>query len=92
LYLQRPAPHCGDGADQLHPQGGHRADHVLIRVGDIGQRSQKHLCRFTWADVAYFDTDLAPLRKVHPALMDFSTWLEKSGRALLASQLSAPAA
>ncbi|MGW0957690.1 NmrA family NAD(P)-binding protein [Streptomyces gelaticus] len=42
---------------------------------------------FTWANETYYDSDLAPLRKVHPGLMSFGAWLDRSGRARLMAQL-----
>ena len=44
---------------------------------------------YTWANETYFDTDLAPLREAFGDLMDFDTWLERSGRARLLAQLKA---
>lgn len=46
---------------------------------------------FTWANERYFDTDLAPLREAYPDLMDFSTWLNRTGKARLLTQLESPA-
>lgn len=42
---------------------------------------------FTWANATYYDTDLAPLKKAFPGLMDFGTWLDRSGRTRLMTQL-----
>jgi hypothetical protein len=44
---------------------------------------------FTWANETYYDTDLGPLRDAFPDLMDFGTWLDRSGRARLLPQLRA---
>ena len=44
---------------------------------------------FTWANETYFDTDLVALREAFGDLMDFGTWLERSGRARLLTQLEA---
>ena len=43
--------------------------------------------RFTWANERYFDSDLTPLRHAHPGLMDFTVWLNRTGKARLLAQL-----
>lgn len=44
---------------------------------------------FTWANESYYGSDPEPLRKTHPGLMDFRTWLERSGRMRLMAQQDA---
>lgn len=44
---------------------------------------------YTWADETNFDTDLAPLLEAFGDVMGFDTWLERSGRARLLTQLEA---
>ena len=43
---------------------------------------------YTWANATYYDADPAAVRALHPGLMDFRNWLERSGRDLLTARLN----
>ncbi|MFJ9173205.1 NmrA/HSCARG family protein [Streptomyces sp. NPDC102360] len=44
---------------------------------------------YAWANETYYEADPGAVRGVHPGLMDFRTWLERSGRDRLLAQLDA---
>lgn len=44
----------------------------------------------TWANETYYTVDLAPVQAALPDIMDFPTWLERSGRTHLMAQLDTP--
>ncbi|MCX4853304.1 hypothetical protein [Streptomyces canus] len=41
----------------------------------------------TWANKTYYAVDLAPVQAAFPDVMDFATWVERSGRTHLMAQL-----
>jgi hypothetical protein len=62
------------------------------RSRPCGERAPEAAKVSTWANERYFDTDLTPLRRAHPGLMDFTVWLNRTGQARLLVQLeSTPA-
>ncbi|MGW3497346.1 hypothetical protein [Streptomyces sp. NPDC001020] len=46
----------------------------------------------TWANGTFHDIGLALVRKAFPGVMDFDSWLDRSGRARLQTQLDSPSA
>jgi len=78
-------------ADALSTAVGRPIPHTQIPLEILWERVPAAAKVFTWANERYYDTDLAPLRHAHPGLMDFTTWLDRTGKArLLAQQESAP--
>lgn len=61
--------------------------HTRIPLKTLWEHQPEAAKVFTWANETYYDSDPAPLRAAHPGLMDFGTWLERSGRERLAAQL-----
>ncbi|OIJ25632.1 NmrA/HSCARG family protein [Nocardioides luteus] len=76
-------------AEALSAAAGVPVPHSQIPVDLLWQHDPEVAKVFTWADATYYDSDLAPLRKAHPGVMDFATWLDRSGRARLMTQLHA---
>jgi uncharacterized protein YbjT (DUF2867 family) len=73
-------------ADALSASAGRQVPHTQIPLEVLWEHNPEVAKVFTWANETYYDTDLAPLRKTHATLMDFSTWLERSGKARLLAQ------
>jgi uncharacterized protein YbjT (DUF2867 family) len=94
-YLGRAMEITGDKlttpqiADALSTAAGRPVPHTQIPLKVLWDHSPEAAKVFTWANETYFDTDLAPLREAFGDLMDFGTWLERSGRARLLTQLEA---
>jgi uncharacterized protein YbjT (DUF2867 family) len=94
-YLGRAMEITGDKlttpqiADALRTAAGRLVPHTRIPLEVLWDRSPAAAKVFTWANETYYDTDLAPLRAALVDLMDFATWLERSGRARLLTQLEA---
>ncbi|MEV0198761.1 hypothetical protein [Nonomuraea sp. NPDC050691] len=63
--------------------------HTRIPLDVLWEHSPEAAKVFTWAGETYYDTDVAPLREIHPGLMDFGTWLDRSGKSRLRAQLDA---
>ncbi|MEV1169383.1 NmrA/HSCARG family protein [Nonomuraea sp. NPDC049784] len=74
-------------ADALSAAAGRPVPHTQIPLKILWEHSPEAAKVFTWANETYYDSDPAPLRTVHAGLMDFSTWLNRSGRARLLAQL-----
>jgi len=74
-------------ADALSAAAGHQIPHTRIPLTTLWEHNPEVAKVFTWANETYYDTDLAPLRKAYAALMDFTTWLDRSGKARLLAQL-----
>jgi len=79
-------------ADALSTSADRPIPHTQVPLQALWEHAPEAAKVFTWASERYYDTDVAPLRQAHPGLMDFSTWLNRSGKArLLAHLLSTPA-
>ena len=79
-------------ADALSAAAGRPIPHTQIPLETLREHAPEAAKVFTWANERYFDTDLTPLRRAHPGLMDFTVWLNRTGQARLLAQLeSAPA-
>ncbi len=79
-------------ADALSASAGRPIPHTQIPLETLWEHAPEAAKVFTWANERYFDTDLGPLRQAHPGLMDFTTWLNRTGNARLLAQLeSTPA-
>jgi uncharacterized protein YbjT (DUF2867 family) len=76
-------------ADALSAAAGRPVPHTQIPLKVLWEHSPAAAKVYTWANEIYFDTDLAPLREAFGDLMDFDTWLERSGKARLVAQLEA---
>jgi uncharacterized protein YbjT (DUF2867 family) len=74
-------------AAALSAAAGRQVPHAQIPLQVLWQHNPAVAKVFTWANEAYYDTDLAPLRHAHVALMDFSTWLTRTGKTRLLAQL-----
>jgi uncharacterized protein YbjT (DUF2867 family) len=78
-------------ADALSRAAGRPIPHTQVPLEILWEQVPEAAKVFTWANERYFDTDLGPLRKAYPGLMDFSSWLSRTGKARLLTQLeSAP--
>jgi uncharacterized protein YbjT (DUF2867 family) len=79
-------------AAALSAAAGRPIPHSRVPLDVLWQHAPEAAKVFTWADERYFDTDPASLRAAHPNLMDFTTWLNRSGTTRLLAQLqTAPA-
>ncbi|HEY3506565.1 MAG TPA: NmrA family NAD(P)-binding protein [Actinocatenispora sp.] len=74
-------------AAALSDAAGRPIPHSRIPLDVLWAHSPATAQVFAWADDSYYDTDIAPLRTIHPGLMDFRTWLARSGRPRLLAQL-----
>jgi uncharacterized protein YbjT (DUF2867 family) len=74
-------------ADALSTSAGRPIPHTQVPLQALWEHAPEAAKVFTWASERYYDTDLAPLRQAHPGLMDFSTWLNRSGTAGLLADL-----
>ncbi|MFC4120383.1 NmrA/HSCARG family protein [Nonomuraea zeae] len=97
-YLDRAVEITGDRltapqiAEALSTAAGRPIPHTRIPLDVLWEHDPEVAKVFTWADDTYYDTDLAPLWKTHAGLMDFPTWLDRSGKARLLAQLNSPPA
>ncbi|MDQ0791600.1 NmrA/HSCARG family protein [Streptomyces sp. B1I3] len=96
-YLGRAIEITGDRlttpqiAEALSAAAGRPVPHTQIPLDILSQHDPDVAKVFTWAHATFYDSDLAPLRRAHPGVMDFRTWLNRFGKARLATQLDAPA-
>ncbi|MDT3439909.1 MULTISPECIES: NmrA/HSCARG family protein [unclassified Pseudofrankia] len=74
-------------ADALSTAAGRQVPHTQIPLKALWDHAPETAKVFAWANETYYDTDLIPLRKAKAGLMDFSTWLDRSGKARLLAQL-----
>ncbi|GAA4619635.1 NmrA/HSCARG family protein [Actinoallomurus vinaceus] len=74
-------------AAALSTAAGRPVPHTRVPLDTLWEHAPEAAKVFTWANERYFDTDVAPLRKAHPGLMNFATWLDRSGKARLLEQL-----
>ncbi|NGN64138.1 NmrA/HSCARG family protein [Streptomyces sp. A7024] len=92
-YLGRTMEIAGDRltAPQIAAALGKAADrtipHARIPLELLWEHAPAVAKVMTWANDTFYDIDLAPVRKAFPGLMDFDTWLSRSGRARLLAQL-----
>jgi uncharacterized protein YbjT (DUF2867 family) len=78
-------------ASALSAAAGRPIPHTQVPLEVLWEQVPEAAKVFTWANERYFDTDLGPLRKAYPGLMDFSDWLSRTGQARLLTQLESPA-
>jgi len=64
---------------------GRSIPYAQIPVETVRQQNAKVARAFDFLNEVGYTTDIAALRKQHPGLMDFETWLKKEGKAKLAS-------
>ncbi|WP_214413104.1 NmrA/HSCARG family protein [Sphaerisporangium fuscum] len=74
-------------AAKLSAAAGRPIPHTQVPLDALWEHAPEAAKVFTWADERYFDTDVVPLRQAHPGLMDFTTWLDRTGKARLLAQL-----
>jgi uncharacterized protein YbjT (DUF2867 family) len=74
-------------ADALSAAAGRPIPHTQIPLDTLREHAPEAAKVFTWANERYFDTELTPLRHAHPGLMDFTVWLNRTGKARLLAQL-----
>jgi uncharacterized protein YbjT (DUF2867 family) len=93
IYLNKAMEITGDRltapqiADALSTAAGRRIPRSRIPLQVLWEHNPEVAKVFTWANETYYDTDLTPLRNAHTSLMNFSTWLDRSGSARLLAQL-----
>ncbi|MEU9271770.1 NmrA/HSCARG family protein [Streptomyces sp. NPDC048251] len=92
-YVGRTMEIAGDRltAPQIADALGKAADRTVPRtqipLGMLWEHAPEVAKVMTWANEAFYDIDLAPVRKAFPDLIDFDTWLNRSGKARLLAQL-----
>ncbi|MFD4525806.1 NmrA/HSCARG family protein [Streptomyces sp. NPDC058470] len=74
-------------ADALSTAANRPIPHTRVPLKILWEHQPEAAKVFTWANETYYDTDLVPLRAAHADLMDFSSWLERSGKERLLTQL-----
>ncbi|MFI5694799.1 NmrA/HSCARG family protein [Kribbella sp. NPDC051586] len=98
VYLGRAIDITGDQltapeiAEELSAAAGQAVPHTQTPIELLWEHDPEVGKVFTWANASYYDSDLAPLRKAHPAVMDFRAWLRRSGKARLMAELDAATA
>ncbi|MER5361983.1 NmrA family NAD(P)-binding protein [Streptomyces sp. NPDC002785] len=97
-YLGRAMEIAGDRltapqiADALGRAADHPIPHARIPLEMLWEHDPEVAKVMTWANGTFYDIDLAPVRKAFPGVMDFDSWLDRSGRARLLAQLASPSA
>jgi uncharacterized protein YbjT (DUF2867 family) len=76
-------------AAQLSTAAGRPISHMRIPLDVLWEHDPEVAKVFTWADATYYASDPASVRRIYPGLMDFRTWLARSGKARLQAQLPA---
>jgi uncharacterized protein YbjT (DUF2867 family) len=79
-------------ATALSTAAGRPVPYAPVPLDALWEHAPEAAKVFTWANERYYDTDLAALRQSHPGLMDFSTWLNRSGKARLLAHLRSTSA
>ncbi|AQZ62448.1 unnamed protein product [[Actinomadura] parvosata subsp. kistnae] len=93
VYLGRALEITGDRltapqiAEALSAAAGREVPRTRVPLEVLWEHAPEVAKVFTWADETYYDTDLAPLREAHAGLMDFTAWLNRSGKARLLAQM-----
>ena len=62
--------------------------YVNIPVAALREFSEAGAVAHTWLNKRGYGADIAAVRALHPGLLDFPTWLARTGRALIAAHLS----
>jgi uncharacterized protein YbjT (DUF2867 family) len=79
-------------AAQLSAAAGRPVPHTRIPLEVLWEHQPEAAKVFTWANATYYDSDPVLVRTIHPGLMDFHTWLARSGKARVHAELaSSPA-
>ncbi|WP_433413658.1 NmrA/HSCARG family protein [Microtetraspora malaysiensis] len=76
-------------ADALGTATGRPIPHSRVPLDIVWKHNPEVAKVYTWADEAYFDSDPASARMAHSGLMDFGTWLDRSGKARFLAQVTA---
>src|SRR5262245_12060015 len=97
LAFEHPDEYLGKtieiAADALSPPqiavaisraAGRSIRYAQIPIETVRQQNAKVARAIDFLNQVGYTTDIAALRKLHPGLMDFDTWLEKEGTAIFA--------
>jgi uncharacterized protein YbjT (DUF2867 family) len=76
-------------AAALSTAAGRPIPHTRVPLEVLWEHAPEAAKVFTWANERFFDTDVAPLRRAHPGLVDFGAWLNRTGKARLLAELDA---
>ncbi|MEU1436310.1 NmrA/HSCARG family protein [Streptomyces sp. NPDC005786] len=79
-------------ADALGRAAGRSIPHTQVPLDVLREHAPEVAKVMAWANESFYDIDLAPMRRALPELMDFGTWLERSGKERLLAQLGSPTA
>ncbi|MDJ0382365.1 NmrA family NAD(P)-binding protein [Streptomyces sp. G-G2] len=96
-YLGRAIAIAGDRltapqiTEALSAAAGRPVPHTQIPLDILWEHHPEVAKVYTWANSTFYASDPAPLRQAHPGVMDFRTWLSRSGKARLAARLDAAA-
>ncbi|MFJ1868748.1 NmrA/HSCARG family protein [Streptomyces sp. NPDC088097] len=94
-YLGRAVEIMGDRltapqiAEALGSAAGHPIPYTQIPLDILWEHHPEVAKVYTWANATFYNTDPAPPRQAHPGVMDFRTWLSRSGKARLTTQRDA---
>lgn len=77
-------------AAALGRAAGRPIPHAQIPIDVLWEHAPEVAKVMTWANETYYTVDLAPVQAALPDIMDFPTWLERSGRTHLMAQLDTP--
>ncbi len=75
-------------ADALSNAAGRPIPNTQVPLETLWEHAPDAAKVYTWANDTFYDTDLEPLRMAHPGLLDFRTWLSRSGKTALLAQLA----
>ncbi|WP_327358582.1 NmrA/HSCARG family protein [Streptomyces sp. NBC_01304] len=76
-------------ADALGRAAGRPVPHTRIPLEVLWEHAPEVAKVMAWANGTFYDIDLAPVRRAFPGVMDFGTWLDRSGKQRLLAQLAA---
>ncbi|MEV5899316.1 NmrA/HSCARG family protein [Streptomyces sp. NPDC052127] len=74
-------------ADALGRVAGRPIPHTQVPLDVLWEHAPEVAKVMAWANETFYDIDLAPVRRAFPGLMDFGTWLDRSGKERLLAQL-----
>lgn len=65
---------------------GRPIPHTQVPLDVLWEHAPEVAKVMAWANETFYDIDLAPVRRAFPGLMDFGTWLDRSGKERLLAQ------
>ncbi|MEV7405900.1 NmrA/HSCARG family protein [Streptomyces sp. NPDC091267] len=74
-------------ADALGRVAGRPITHTQVPLDALWEHAPEVAKVMAWANETFYDIDLTPVQSTFPDLMNFSTWLERSGKEHLLAQL-----